>query len=197
MDFFHNISANQWFVYYDDCTIRISQKSKKITFWISEQVGASFDDLASRVFDRFVFYYRLIQRNGFELSTEIASKNPDFANPGGFFAKLASYTTNKGFKIDVELDGKASSFWVDFSPPACIAEEETDNFDIARRMEDLADSAVNSKSDFKDLDSAINDLDKLKDIVANLVKIQATQLTSVDRTDSIGSRLMTRGDYIG
>ena len=30
MDFFHNQSANQWLVYYDDCTIRISPKTKKI-----------------------------------------------------------------------------------------------------------------------------------------------------------------------
>lgn len=183
--FFYNKQANQWFVYYSDCTIRISPGTKEITFFIAEQIGNSVDEIYSKVWDLFVFYFLHLENNGFGLENTVSSKSSEFTNPNGFFAKLASYSNVSGYRIDCY--DKNKSFWIDYSPPDYnTPEEETDSIDIARRNEDLARSALNSNSNFEDLDMVVIDLDKLKEIVTGLVKIHVTELQL--RTDLLYSK---------
>lgn len=148
-EFIYNKATDQWYIYYDEATIRISAAKKKMTFWITEQTGLSYEDLMNDVFDKFVEYYLLMSGKGFTLDHVIQPRNEHFADKDGFFAKLASCTTNKGFRIDTP----SCSFWVDFSE--VVPEEETDDADMALRMEKLAESAMHTHGDFNDLDKVI------------------------------------------
>jgi len=159
----YSTSTDQWHLYYEDATIRISPGKRKITFWIKEQTGFCYADLMNDVFDKFVQYYDLIDRKGFDLDHVVTSNNEEFADKDGFFARLASYTNSNGFRIETPT----KSFWVDFSEG--LPEEETDDYDTAQRMEQLAESAMHTKGDFYDLD-------KLIQITGNLVRIETMRV---------------------
>lgn len=165
-DFFLNKSAKQLHVYFEHCHVRIAIKKSEVTFFIKEQTGSSFDEIESRVFDRFVEYFRVLQGFGFSLDLQIKSQNPHFANPNGFFAKLATHCTEKLFRIDLgDL-----SFWIDRSLGPQSPEEETDSVDIARRLEQLSNSAINTEIDFHDMEKCLR-------TVQELVRLQTLQMS--------------------
>ncbi len=190
--------SKMYFLYYDDCTIRVTSTTKKMTFFVKEKEGYSFDKIKLDVWGCFVDHYFLITGHGFKLDSVVDSKNPDFANPDGLFAKMSSYLTQKGFKIDTDK----GSFWVDYSPPSHRAEEETTSEEIAARMENLAASAIHSNADFKDLDNSIVDLDKLKEIVVKLTictsnLVQSQTNMNVNNNISEIDISKQRVDYVG
>lgn len=162
-DILRNKTARQVFIEFEDCKIRISETKLKATFWIKKQYGKTFEQIQSKVWDLFVKYYNMLKFHGFSFNNQISSPNQHFADPNGFFAKLSSSSTNKGFRIDSD----EGSFWVDYSDGK--AEDETTDEEKAERMEQLANSAFSSESDF-------NDLDKVVEISRNLVKIHTLQL---------------------
>ncbi len=159
-NYFPNKSNNQWVVEFNECKVVISPTKNKIDFWIKKQTGSSYDEITMQVWDLFIEHYNLLSHKGFSLDNNIDTKNPEFANPNGFFAKLASVTNSKGYRIDTPT----KNFYIDFSPPHRVAEEESTDEDTALRMENLANSALTSKSDF-------NDMDKCLEVVTQLVKL--------------------------
>ena len=64
---------------------------------------------------------------------------------------MSKVAKSDGYKIETET----GDFWIDFSQGELIPEEETDDKDIAKRMEDLANSALPTMSDFYDLDKVV------------------------------------------
>jgi Ser-tRNA(Ala) deacylase AlaX len=74
--------------------------------------------------------------------------NPHFANPFGFFATMAKENNGKSFSIEF---GK-EKFWIDFSQGKENPEEETNSEDVARRLEELSESAIKTKINFLDLE---------------------------------------------
>lgn len=184
-DYFFNKATGQWMLYFQDCTIRISPTTKSMTFWVKKQHGTSFDDIENDVFDKFVEYYSLMESNGFILEHVITSRSPEFANKDGFFARLAQHTTQQGFRIDTY----SKSFWVDFSDGLQQPEEETNDYNLSRRMEKLAESAIKSDADFQDID-------KLKEIVKDMVRHDILTLSSPPKHTN-GIDRGTAPTYIG
>jgi len=177
-DYFHNKTANQWFIYYEGCTVRISLSVSKVTFFIKECVGSSFESLQSEVWDNFVQYFNLLENKGFKFERTVSSVDPHFADPQGFFSKLAEYKNVKGFRISLK-DG--FSFWVDYSLD--IPEEETDNNNYAEYLENLAESSNRTRLTFDDVKqnkdvifSHSVDLNLLVKVTNNLVVLQSRQL---------------------
>lgn len=166
----HNVNSKQMMVYFEDCTIVLHYGVKRIDFHVREQVGTSFDEIKMKVWNIVVFYHALLRELGFNLSFSITSKNPDFANPNGFFAMMARKRTLEGFQIDTDK----GSFFVDYSLDD--AEEETSSEEMAKRMEALAESAYSSKSDFNDLDSAVSNIDKIIKSIGMITQESAVDL---------------------
>src|SRR5690606_3289064 len=122
---FRNKSTKTWNLHYDDCTIQIFETKKKITFWIKEQVGICYDEIQSRMLDVFIRYVKVLESYGFALARTFSSRNPHFADPDGFFARLATEYKVGAFKIETEV----GDFWIDYSKG--VAEEETSSEDVA------------------------------------------------------------------
>lgn len=187
-NYFYNQFSKNWVLEFEDCKIVLSKD--KATFFINMVVGKSFDECQNNAWDSFVGYYKLICDKGVSLDNTVSSKNPEFANPDGFFARLSSFCNNKGFRIE---NDKGIEFWVDFSQGTLIPEEETNDGDVARRMERLADSAMTSDSDF-------NDLDKIKEVLGTLVKLEAMKCrSSLKELEKEKGAIVpiTRPDYFG
>lgn len=184
----NNFSSSQWMYYFAECTIRICYSTDKMTFFIGKVEGDSFEEIQNKVWETFVGYYDFMNTRGFALGNNVSSANPHFADPNGFFAKLASHYTNKGFCIDT----KEGPFYVDYSN-VILPEEETTSENIAKRMENLAASVIHSNSDFKDLDFAVADLEKLKNVVAGLVKLEVMRM----QPSEMISKDNVRPDYFG
>lgn len=156
--YFYNERSKTWNVYFSDCNFVIS--SQKVNFFPEKIEGIDFDDMQSQAFDTFIKYHSLLIGNGFALSNKISSRTPHFADKNGFYARLATSADHSGFKIQTDK----GDFWIDYSTGE--AEEETDSEEVKKRIEDLAKSDLNS-------DSTLIDVDKLKIIVRDLVKLES------------------------
>lgn len=175
---YHAVSAKTWFAYFPECTLRIAYNKGEITFFIKEQVAISYEATEAKVWEQFVKHFRIVKENGFELDYNIFSRNAHFADPNGFFAKLSAYSDGKGFKIETDI----GNFWVDFSNG--YAEEETDKRKIADRTEDLARSAIKSKSNFQDMDKACELVPQLVQLSANILQIQSNTVIPAQQPSS-------------
>jgi len=189
-DYLHDDLTKVLYLKYKEATVRIFYgKNKKVIFNINNQLGKSFDEIDQKVFRLFVKYYDIISSNGFSLDHSIKPTNPHYANPQGFFAKLSSRHLHNGFWINTDK----YDFWVDYSNDE--AEEETDNIDIAKRMEKLSDSAIRTSIDFDDLELMRDNLVKLYDSVVIMAKIQSKQIAP-QQDNPIHSNIV-RPDYYG
>lgn len=165
---FHSVTTKTWFLYYPDCTVRLSYGTMEASFFVQEQSGYIYEEIGLKVWDQFVKHWGIIAHNGFELGFSAFSRlNPHFADPNGLFAKLASYSDGKGFRIETEF----GAFWVDYSLGS-IPHEETDQPKIAARTEDLARSGISSKGNF-------HDLDKVAAIVPQLFEVAVLQSQNI------------------
>lgn len=171
-EFFYNKSTKSWRILFEDCTLVIYENKKHLEFFIEKQTGSSFDEICSKVWDVFVKYHSFLCSNGFRLDFRVETFSQHFADPNGFFAKLASVANSDGYKIETTQ----GDFWLDFSNGIRIPEEETDSEVVANRMEVLANSALNSKSDFMDLDKMRELMEINFKIVSGLVQLQAKQI---------------------
>jgi hypothetical protein len=183
-DFFMNKSARQLHIYFELCHVRISISKQEATFFIKEHIGSSFDEIESRCFDTFVSHYRTLKGFGFSLDTELKGPRSHFANPNGFFSKLATHCTDKLFRIDLG----DISFWIDRSLGPESPEEETDSKDIAQRLEQLSNSAIHTDIDFYDMEQCLR-------VVQELVKLHTLQ--AIPQTQAMQEMIPKGGlDYV-
>lgn len=185
---FYNKSSKQWYLYYQNHTVRISESIKTISFYIKKQDGNSFDEISSKVWDSFVAAFTRIKNNGFDLDFNISTPSPHFADPNGFFAMLASQIKSGSMKISTD-DG---DFWVDYSQGQDSPEEETDSEGMKKRMEALARSAFETNIDFHDLEKVAGLVIDLSKIVSNLVRLQANSFLNPPE-----AKKAEKVDYIG
>ncbi len=160
-------------------TIKIYISTMNVEFFIRIGYAKTLDEIKSIIWNRFTESYEKLEEIGFKLGTKIKAKDPEFANPNGFFATIANKITKSG--MDIEVDGK--KFWIDFSE--AVAEEETDDEETAKRMENLARSAIRSRSDFEDLDNVKEIVKELSFTTQNMVHMHqnSTQVKTSEKPD--------------
>lgn len=168
--FFWNQSTKTLTLEYDKCKVQIFALKKKITFWVKEQTGATFDECQSKAFDTFVEYYDLISSNGFVLDYKIRSRDAHFADPNGFLAQLATKHTQDNYIVETTK----GTFWIDRSKG--VPEIESDKIEIAQRIESFGESIVETGLTMHDVSTMDDRLNKL---------LTATERLSVSQSQLI------------
>jgi hypothetical protein len=174
IDFEKNKENNCLTIYFNDCTINIYDKKKRIELYVSERTGEDFEALYLDGLELLNSYVKQFKAYGFKFKNTIRSQSPHFANTKGIFSSMADKIKADAFRIILK-DG--SAFWIDYSLD--VPEEETNDLKNAQYLERLTDSAFKTQLDFNDLNEVIKlskvlfeELVLLKEISSNLVKLQ-------------------------
>lgn len=164
--------------YFDNATISVFLKKCKIR--IHEVISSDFEQCAYETFCDAVKYVDLLNKHGLRLEG-MRTENSHYAQPNSVIADMLE---KKFGKYYYQLsDG--SYFWIDHSETddKDNVEHETDNIKLASRFEDFLETLPDTNSTFKEVDIMQTELDKLKEITTNLVKLEVAKREPYISTD--------------
>ena len=139
----------------------VTVNPKQVVIYVEEIVAGTVRDSCFKTFDVAVKYARKLR----DLGLKIPSIRLEVAHYAKVQSVLSEVLVKRLGRYELNLDD-GSKFWIDFSGDNL--EDETDSVKLRERLDEVL-------NDLSDSGSVFSDVDKLKEIVADLVKLQLLQ----------------------
>lgn len=179
-------NLEQHIFYFDDATIIITKY--KVLIKIREVVGEDVEDNAFKSFSLAINYVDRLSSIGVK-GQGLYLEEAHYARVNSVFAEILEKCAGK-YSVTLS-DG--SKFWIDHSPPN-DREDETDNAKLRSRIDGFVKDLEDSESLFSDVDELSEDIDKMKYVVAGLLRIEMTRF-DFQKNKDLGN--FERPNYMG
>lgn len=167
------------YLYFNDATIIIFKK--QVIIRVHDLLDETAEETLLSSFNRALELRNKLEGIGLK-SDVIKLEQAHWARVESHFAEFLKKINDK-FYLDL---GNGRMLWVDFSTGKI--EHETNNLEVEKRLSEFLDDAIKSES-------LISDLDKMKGVTGNLVKISALHTKNFVQLNSIFSKGMGVNEF--